>query len=148
MAGKDTTPMTVYDLMAMVAKRLVGRDVELRFTPAAELKAGGCVRVGADGHRVVELATDHGGAWDGDMHAFLHELAHARFHAPKFKRSDTGRPPRWREPALKTKRTILQEAQADTMARYWLKWADEHRQDIPGATDYENRLWALTHWRA
>lgn len=131
---------TLYDLMLQVSRHLTGQNVNLILADKKSIGAAGVVSKNLAGRVVISLANDafQSGS-DEDLYCLLHEIAHAKLHGQKFKRSNPLQLPAWKTP------NPLLESEAETQAKAWLNWSEKHAISSleNGLSGFENKLYAL-----
>ena len=136
------------DLLEMcnkVACNLSGKAVVVRFQVPAYKGLLGCTHKDAKGRIIIDI--DPKLPMPNFFHVFLHEVAHARFHANEYAKSNI---------SVKGSGTLrnngkvdqADELQAEALAKYWNEWSDENwgRFHVSGMSKYESKLNALTHY--
>jgi len=126
---------TVYELMVEVACKLSRKQVRLRFQHNEGFK--GLCRTDSSGKTIIDLEPELQQYQKEFLRVFLHEISHAKNHKfipMELEVSD-------RIEVVRDKVYNLREAQADTEAETWLKYAEQNRDIMQPY--FEGCLWSL-----
>jgi len=129
---------TLYDLLAATSTKLAGQPVTVRLQqPATKGMTGECHR-SEGGRLIIDIKPDLSD--ETFLYVWAHETAHAKLH--EFARSTVHKHKAGTlKPSEKTTNYLTHEDQADTLAKRWISYGQDHAD--PNLGDLEGPLWAL-----